>query len=291
MVCRYKMFVNLFPDIMNAPVLPVQEDDRRAVGLTVGVDMIQQAGHQGIAEQGDRPVVAGIAQHQCFVLSNGLVGKHRVIDLAVAVAAAGEDRKRFLGMSPAPSPKNLGSGIDAESQAAVALEHFDVQGPFPILPEICAEIGKCRIGVWSQHIDTRIVVEKIPRIGGEGDHRQRTVLINKIGMGHAASGQLPAVVYRCSHHRGGGDDDCSAVRRRIRCGKGAVQGVMNRIPGIGGKGQGYHPAVKPAGMGKLRLRCNPGNPAGGIGDARRRFGKVQPIVPAVRLAAQRNIHR
>ncbi len=105
------MFVVSFPHIVNAPVLPVQEDDKGPVSLGVERHVPDHLLDDGVPHHGLGPVIARITQHQSIKLIVWFIGKHAVVKPVIAVLIPCVEPKGFHRVCAAPSPVNTHADI------------------------------------------------------------------------------------------------------------------------------------------------------------------------------------
>ena len=286
-----KMFVDLFADIENTPVLSIQIDVRGTKSHDLRVhNIFTQILHKSIAEQSAVPVIAAVTQNQTLKMMNILVRKNLIIDLARVIHAALKNGQGFLIPASAPAAKYFDTDIQLKSKLAVRLVKGHVQRPLPVLPEIGAKIGIVVRGAVPFNQNTIIIVVQIEWIRGQTDDGKGRILVHNKSVGDNPARQQRRCQGSRTNDRGSRDGNRRAVNVRILIRLRAVKCIINRAAAGVGQRHEQRGIIKTALRRHDRGCCFAHierilvfRPRGGP-------GKQPPIRAAIRDSAVGNIH-
>ena len=73
----------------------------------VHIQLINQTGHICISKHTEIPVIPGISQNKALIGLYIQIREERIIELTCSIDTPSIERQRFLGISTAPTPKDL----------------------------------------------------------------------------------------------------------------------------------------------------------------------------------------
>ena len=159
--------VFLFLEVMQSPILAVQENNRQPRGLGLHAELHGETLHELVAHQRQIIVLSRRPQQEVLELRARAFGKNAVAERLAALAAGAIEIKALDGEVLRRVAVNLHPGVLRQGQGAVGLEKLDVHGPFPVV----AALGIVAARRVAGHVDADVRVEKICRLGGQRDDR------------------------------------------------------------------------------------------------------------------------
>jgi len=277
------MLVDLFADIVDAPVFAVDKGDSRPVFQIVDVEILDQGLHHGVAEMGILKIVARVAQHKGLVPGQLQVREEGIINAVDAIVALEFHRNRFLGEGAGVGAVDGDTALLRKAELFVVIEELDMGRLLPVHPKVGAVVGGRRRPAGAVGVDACVIVEEIGGVARERNDWQCAGFVDEIGGVGATGGLVAGLDAHRLEHRGFLHRHRAGVERRCGVRIAAVQGVIDAVA-RGGEGDGHGRGIKSRRRGGGHLIGIGKDDPAGVGSAGR-WGLEGPRAAAVARAA------
>ena len=311
-VVTHKRVVLFLFQVMQTPILAIDEDHTRPRGLRHRTGLSRQTLHQLIAHEGDLLIMTRRSQQDVLEPVTIAVRENAAFERSSSPSTRGVqvkplDRKIMRGV-----PVDLHVALLPKHQSAVRLVKFDVHQTLPLIAALRV-IPARRV---PRHVYADVRIKQVDRIGRQRNHRQRipagTQRVNPETAGDRGARQGVLAKTAGAHHpplvnlagrrqppRHGGyhrivvglpDSPVQPQRRHI------LRGILARLRAVQGESYGHARALsgedelerrrmKSSRVRKLRRQQPVRRARRAVGRARGGFSKQIPTIRPIRLTA------
>lgn len=181
--------VLLFFEVMQSPVLAVEEDDSESGGLGFHAEIGSKALHEFIPHESQVMIMAGRAEEEVLELGAGAIGENAMAERLAAFASGGVEVEAFNWEILGGVTVDFDIAVLGEGDCAIGFDEFDMDRSLPVITALRVIAARGSSG----NVDAESGVEEVFRWSGERNDRDRVTgvafWVNKESAGDGAAGE------------------------------------------------------------------------------------------------------